>query len=375
MSYPTYPTQKQYNVPREPGMYAPQQHQFHAQQQQLPQNHLSSFGQVGQVAPGAHNYDDFTLFSHNEPFFEDGNNANVANWPVFTADTHVLESTATEHAPLTSTATGEEMQDDDDDIHAGLASYHQPRRRLNIKDDDHDKLIEQNKDYVRYIHFAILNTPAALEKDQAKINEILKNRKNALGKDADQHLRDLSSMCISAIWDLHSQGDYLYDAQFNSLHPRPEDMTMTATKRLEAIWNMLYKSKKFVVDLLDGGHDAIVRLVAAPNGAVYRKSRYKSNNDSRAQKLRQIQLQASNVAAPPLDDGDDEGNDEDDVKPPPKRRQRGRPRTRGDRITLTDDANEIADEEYAHNIFTGNTTTTGLVREGVAPPRKRRRAG
>lgn len=111
---------------------------------------------------------------------------------------------------------------------------------------------------------------------------------DALGNNADQYMADLASMVVAGVRALHTGGDHLFDAQFDSLKPHDDDSTMKATDRIETVCDILHNNKKHVIDIM-AGFDAITKLVAAPKGIAKRKEDYKSNNDMKKAKLTQLE--------------------------------------------------------------------------------------
>lgn len=217
--------------------------------------------------------------------------AMVATVPTLSLDRFavpVLADASTTTSPLAENLGRlQRIHDDADDLDAGYAAYYQPRRKLSINNDDYEGLNAENKNYVRRVYAAITTNPSQMDDSQTKVAKALVNKLKPFGNDADKHLADISSMLVAAVFRLHNEGDYLYALEFSSLKPRAEDNTMTATQRVEAICNIVHTSKKHVMDLLEGA-DAIAKFVAAPLGAVDRKARYKENNDSRAQRAREL---------------------------------------------------------------------------------------
>ena len=173
------------------------------------------------------------------------------------------------------------MHGDRGELHAGSQSYMQPRHRLTILNDDYADLINYNTTYVCFVYHSMTTAPTTLTKEQTDMLALLTKRTEALGDDADQFIADLASMMIQAVYWLHVQGDHLFDAQFKRLKPRKEDSTMTATERVEAICDILHNHKKHVVDLMEGGYDAITKFAAAPKGIAKRKANYQPNNRNR----------------------------------------------------------------------------------------------
>jgi hypothetical protein len=105
-------------------------------------------------------------------------------------------------------------------------------------------------------------------------------------------------MVVGSVYHLHSEGDFLFSPQFESLKPRTADSTMTATERIDVICDALHSCKKHVVDLLEGS-DVITRFVAAPLGSGDRKARYKTQNTKRAarnKEMRQAKMGVDNDA-------------------------------------------------------------------------------
>lgn len=189
------------------------------------------------------------------------------------------------------------LHDDLGELDAGYASYYQQRRKLTVANDDYAELNNNNTSYVRRVYVAITTTPAPMDDEQTKMADVLTKKLKTFKSDADQFLADISSMVISAIYNLHSEGDFLFGPQFEALKPRKLDSTMTATERVDVICDQLHACKKHVVDLMEGS-DAITRFVAAPLGASDRKARYKGSNTKRAAKNRQMKqlMEAENEA-------------------------------------------------------------------------------
>lgn len=333
MSYPTemsYPDPEQCGNAPCPYPSSPTQGQFVSRQQQENLIDAPRFGPTGQnEQQGSFNFSTETPSSLGD---DDETNNKASAWPSTTVPVNSSAETAIMDAAPLSMPGANDWNENTNDIGAGLASYYRARRRLNIANDNYDELSRNNAHFVRLVHAAIMNTPDSMEEDQVRANNGFEKRKNGLGQDADQFLRDISSMCIAAIHDLHFQGDNLFESQYQNLRPRPADKTLTATERVNAVCDMLFTSKKIVTDLMDGGYDAIVRLVAAPTGKAYCRMRYKDNNDARAKKNKRLrQLQASQDDAGQLGGAveaeDDVGDEDLDVERPPKRRKGGRTRT------------------------------------------------
>ena len=177
-----------------------------------------------------------------------------------------------------------------DELDGGYASYYQQRRKLTVANDDYADLNNNNSSYVRRVYAAITTSPATMDDEQSKMADTLVKKLRSFGSDADQYLADISSMVVSAVFHLHSEGDFLFGPQFEALKPRKTDSTMTATERMDVICSQLHVCKKHVVDLMEGS-DIIARFVAAPLGACDRKARYKGSNTKRAAKNREMKQQ------------------------------------------------------------------------------------
>ena len=173
------------------------------------------------------------------------------------------------------------LHGDRGDMHAGFSTYMQARRRLTIDNDDHQELITYHTAYVRQVYNAITTVPASMTANQTKMVALWSKKLNALGNDADQYMADLASMVIAGVWSLHVNGDFLFDAQFKSLKPHDDDSTMTATERVDVMCDILHNHKKHVIDLMEGGYDAITKFAAAPKGIAKRKANYQPNNRNR----------------------------------------------------------------------------------------------
>jgi len=183
-----------------------------------------------------------------------------------------------------------ELHEDLGELDAGYASYYQQRRKLTVANDDYADLNNNNTAYVRRAYVAIITTPVPMDDEQSKMAAALSKKLKSFGDDADQYLADISSMVVSAVYHLHSEGDFLFGPQFEALKPRKADSTMTATERIDVICEQLHICKKHVVDLMEGS-DTITRFVAAPLGAADRKAKYKGSNTRRAAKNREMRRQ------------------------------------------------------------------------------------
>ena len=201
------------------------------------------------------------------------------------------------------------MHGDTGDLHAGFKSYMVSRRTLDIPNDDHAELVQYNSTYVRHIYNAITTIPASMTYEQTRMVNLWGKKLDALGDDADQYMSDLASMLVAAIYALHSTGDVLFDAQFDSLKPHEDDSTMTALQRVEIICDVLHNYKKHVVDLM-AGFDAVTKFVAAPKGIAKRKATYQSNNESKKARLNRLEALAKAAKDKARDEED--GEDEDD---------------------------------------------------------------
>lgn len=138
-------------------------------------------------------------------------------------------------------------------------------------------------------------------------------RLKALGDDADQYMADLASMVIAAIHSLHTTGDVLFDAQFESLKPHDDDTTMTALERVDTICGILHNYKKHVVDLM-AGFDAVTKFVAAPKGIAKRKLQYSSNNNSKKKRLTGLAAAAALAKSAENKARDEEDGEDDDAE-------------------------------------------------------------
>ena len=179
------------------------------------------------------------------------------------------------------------------ELDAGYASYYQQRRKLTVANDDYADLNNNNNNntaYVRRAYVAITTTPVPMDDEQSKMAAALSKKLKSFGDDADQYLADISSVVVSAVYHLHSEGDFLFGPQFEALKPRKADSTMTATERIDVICEQLHICKKHVVDLMEGS-DTITRFVATPLGAADRKAKYKGSNTRRAAKNREMRQQ------------------------------------------------------------------------------------
>jgi hypothetical protein len=219
-------------------------------------------------------------------------------------------------APQTFAGVGNlaTMHGDRGNLLAGYQSYMQFRRHLTIPNDDYVHLMNNNTTFVRQVYDCITTTPGSMTNDQTKAVAHLTKKLQALGNDADQFMADLASMLVSAVYFLHHQGDYLFDAQFRSLKPHMDDSTMTATQRVDAICHILHNHKKHIVDLMEGRNDAVTKFTAAPKGIAKRKEDYKPNNRGRVVNKRVLTefAKSHGKTVKDLRDGENEDEDEDE---------------------------------------------------------------
>ncbi|KAM0717264.1 hypothetical protein Q7P37_007116 [Cladosporium fusiforme] len=345
-------------------------------QQQLPQHgtqarYPSLRGQYGQAADG--------VFGDSDNIPVDPNLSNFE-------DTPTASTTATSARPVSSPAPGpapsmgqvwqqpQYGHASSSPINAGFRFYHSKRRTLDIKNDDYDNLRNENAAYVRLVHKAIVHAPDSTETSHMQLTKKIQ----ALGSDGSRYLSAISSMIVAAIIALHAEGDYLFASQFQSLKPRKEDKTMTATQRVHCICQILSSSKKHITDIVDGGHDAVVRFVAAPAGADYLKKRYKGNNDARATKAKGLQQQhsSSDVATQlALNAGHDNSSDEeDDIGSLTQHGYPAGPRTNASQLMFNGNTDEISGEHDLPCGFSSGMMSNDPAGTGEAPSRKRRRA-
>lgn len=99
-------------------------------------------------------------------------------------------------------------------------------------------------------------------------------------------------MIVEDVVALHKEGSRL---PLDQLEFHPDDLTMTATERLEILGSMLADKKKFADDVVTYGEEFIVKIVATPNGLAGKKAGFRTSNTTRHNTYQDLNAQKAQL--------------------------------------------------------------------------------
>lgn len=150
-------------------------------------------------------------------------------------------------------------------------------RTIDVSGDDFKRVDEKVGTYVEKLYDAVRSVPA---NPSARVLRGIKRFDGRIKKIAnpDRVITSISGMIVEQVLKLHAIGDHLRPDQVKDA--TAEDLTMRASRRLEAIVKLLRDNKLVAYDIVEG-FDQIALLVAMPFATAARKKKHGDQNAGR----------------------------------------------------------------------------------------------